>query len=135
MKMERIKKEDLKAFWPLAAKILEKAFKPNQIYTLADIHSALEKEEAQLWCIFNENEVIGSLVTSIDAASKGRICNILKLAGIKFKAWAKLMETTLNDFAKMHECINIEALTRSGFSRVLPSFKKQRDVLLIRKVI
>lgn len=131
--MEQIKKDDLNQFWPEASKQLAVAFKPNQIYTLDDIYNMLISGEAQLWCVFDD-KMIGSLITSVSEGSRGRVCNIIKLAGKDFKAWGKLMETTLNNFAKLNKCENIEALTRVGFSRVLPSFKKQRDVLLIRKV-
>lgn len=133
MKMIEIKKEDLNLVWKQASDILAKAFKPNQIYTLDDIYSSLERGESQLWCVY-DNEMIGSLVTSVDEGSRGRVCNIIKLAGKRFKEWGNLMESTLNNFAKLNKCESIEALTRVGFSKVLPSFKKQKDVLLIRKV-
>lgn len=122
--------------WPEMAEILAACFKRRaQVHTIVDIKNGIDKGEYQLWgAITNEGILLGGVVTSVDEASAGRKMTILELAGSKFKLWAKLMENELERFAGINNCGTIEAWTRRGFSKVLPAFEVQKDVLLIKRV-
>lgn len=136
MRIVRLNKEQALSVWPQMIQVFSSCFTRHpQIHTLDDIKEKILNEEMQLWCVFNKMVIIGGIITSVDSASNGRKLSVIELAGRNLKLWASVMDDELTSFAKANNCGSIEALTRKGFSKYIPSFKIQRNhVLHVKRV-
>lgn len=109
------------ALWAECREMLQSAFRYRvQEHTVDDYYDPLLRGELQLWCAFQNGDLIGALVTSIDHGSAAKVLNVLSLAGREFSKWVSMVDRSLTQFAADTQCIAWQAVTRRGFSRFIP---------------
>lgn len=131
IKFIKLPLEVIDHYWPQSAKLFEKCFgRREQAYTIDDVYDRVANGEMQLWCAFENKNMLGAVVTSVTAGSKARKLSVIELAGNKMKKWIKILDEELTSFAIINGCSSIEAITRRGFSKFIPSFQIQNDAIL-----
>lgn len=136
MKFIAILPQELDSVWLECHEILSKSFgKRNYVHCVDDYYSLVKNKEAQLWVAIHGDEIYGAALTVVSIGSTNKICEIVSLAGKKLRLWIGEMEKTITDFAKANGCVQVDAITRRGFSRFAPSFRAHNDAVLHIKLI
>ena len=131
MRFERVYNIDIA--WPACKEVLKGAFRYRfHTHTVSDYLPMLKSGEAQLWAAYDDG-LYGAVVTCIDRGSAATALTVLSLAGRDLKKWAHLLDKELMEFARQNKCQAIEAVTRRGFSKLIPDFVED-GVNYIRKV-
>lgn len=90
------------------------------INTIDDMYAPIASGVLDLWVCVRKGEVIGAVITSIDAGSAGKICSVHCLAGSDLKQWVKQGNDAIKAYARAHRCTAIESITRNGWARLIP---------------
>jgi hypothetical protein len=113
--------DSLMFLWPKVEPMLEPALGDGE--TTAQVLTALYKEEAQLWCIFDNGVPLAAVVTQIGTGRDGKTCNIWAAGGEGINRWLDFLPM-IEDWAAENGC---NAVTidrgRRGWQRLLTGYK------------
>jgi len=90
---------------------------------LSTVWTRLITEQYQLWMFFDEeNEPEGALVTRVEEYPLKKLLNLLFIGGENLEGWHRELLSTLEDYAKDHDCAGMETVGRMGWKRFLKDF-------------
>lgn len=76
----------------------------------------IEKEEMQLWIIFNQDEgITGVLLSELVRFQNETICSVPILGGGSLEVWEEFLEKVLVPWAKFQKVDRLEIRARKGF--------------------
>lgn len=116
MEIKVVSPEHLDLVWEEAAPLLEKAL-VNTDMALAFIQGQLRENLFQLWLGFDNDLMDTVMVTEIRQFEDYRVCYIWLLSGL-FEKWQEHL-TTIEEWAKLNNCIAMEIDGRKGWERTL----------------
>lgn len=109
--------------WPLVQEHIERGLKPsNGRINAEDVRQFLKDDLMQLFLIMRGDACIGSIVTEFVNYPRKRICRVVSLGGKYLREWVDLKEQ-LGEWARTEGCAGIEAWSRRGMTRYLPSWR------------
>lgn len=113
---------NIAALWLHVEPMLKPALAQGE--TTGEVLTAIYRQEAQLWCVFENNEAIAAIVTEIVTEDDGRkVCNIWAAGGTGINMWFDFL-ATIEDWAAENGCaaIGIEH-ARPGWKRLMKGYK------------
>ena len=114
---------EVPAVWPMCKDLLAKSFfRHVHTYGVDDLYDPLLTGEFQLWAAVRDGQVIGAAVTVIEEGRKAKVLSVLNLGGEDIKDWIASLDKAFTLFARQNNCLAYEAVTRKGFSRLVPGF-------------
>ena len=111
----------LPAAWPLIEGWVATALKrANADQSPDDIRGHIERGTMQLWLAWADGEARpqGVWVTELLVSARGKLCNIVVLAGRAFERWHGL-EAYLIEWARGQGCVRLSLVGRRGWLRRL----------------
>jgi hypothetical protein len=88
-------------------------------YTTEDLYMMARNPENNLWIAYDESEVKGFVLTSINTYPHRKILAMNFCGGKEFDSWKTPIIDTLKRFAKEFGCDSIEAYGRKGWAKIL----------------
>lgn len=106
--------------WPFIEAWVAAALKRgNADQSPEDIRQQLDRGGMQLWLIWGDGRPHGVCITELVESTRGRICNLVVLAGERFGTWAHL-EADIARWASEHwGCVRLSLIGRKGWARRL----------------
>ena len=115
--------EDLIESWPEVATILNKVLNRSnaaQGFAHDDILQAALKQTMQVWVVVIDASIKAVIVTEILIHPKNKVLSIPYVAGGQMNQWLDKAWHLLKRYARAHNCNQITAEGRKGWTRVLP---------------
>ena len=107
--------------WPLIEQWVAVALRRgNADQAPEEIRRHIERGTMQLWLAWADGEPRprGVWITEVLESARGRLCNIVVLAGAKFETWRPL-ESYLAKWARENGCVRLTMVGRRGWVRRL----------------
>lgn len=107
--------------WPLIEPWVVTALRRgNADQSPDDVRGHIERGTMQFWLAWADGEPRprGVWITEILESARGRLCNIVVLAGDKFEMWRPL-EAYLAEWAREQGCVRMSLVGRRGWARRL----------------
>ena len=118
-----IKPDDVQDLWPEVRQLIEKALVHSEgAMTSTDTLKSILNEEYQLWVGFDRDDVASAAVSEIIPYPRHRILRVhtwATVTGHDFDIWYPQIIISLEKFAKLTECVALEAWCRKGLARKL----------------
>ena len=126
--------ENVSKIWPKCSKFIELGNdKSQEELSLEDIKKHCEKNEMQLWVIFDENEKIyGAGTTQVIDYPNKTVCRIVTLGGVEFKKWKHTL-STIEEWAKEMKCEALEMFCRRVFKKELEDYEYKEIYTVLGK--
>lgn len=108
--------------WVTAGPMIEKALKrtdADQYYSLDDVKRMIEKHQAQLWVVIDNDVPVAALITQILKYPKINVIEVLFAGGSRMNKWADLAWDTFKRYGKENHCTKIKSGGREGWTKVL----------------
>ena len=111
--------EGLHTVWPTVEPMLEKAVRrSNGRYEIQDVLAAIMRGNEVLWIALEDEEILGSLTTSIMDYPHRRFLVGHWLGGKQIMKWRHEMLDTLDNWALDNKCDGFEMTGRYGFNKI-----------------
>jgi hypothetical protein len=128
----RVLPETLPVAWPALAPMLTRAVELNHdAFSMTDVARLVLADQWQLWTVLENDRPVAAVVTELVQYPGKRTCRVILLGGIKFDRWKHLI-IEIENFALLHDCKELEALTRPGMARKIESigFREECKVMV-----
>jgi hypothetical protein len=111
---------EAKEWWGTVDGWLQEAIDQDPFKSLGidDIHSAVEKQEMQLWVVLTPTPK-AAVITQIANYPKSKTLAVVLCGGIELSTWIGSLVDVLRRFAKHHDCQSVACNGRKGWVRVL----------------
>ena len=135
MHISGVESDNVYKIWDKCSKYIELGNdKSQEELSLEDIKELCEKQEMQLWVIFDDNEKIyGAGTTQVIDYPNKTVCRIVTLGGVEFKKWKHTLKT-IEEWAIEMKCEAIEMFCRRGFKKELDYEYKEIYTVLGKKL-
>lgn len=80
------------------------------------VREFLARDLMQLWLAWDGSRPKGCCVTEIVTGARGKVCNLVVVAGSDFAQWAPLL-ARIKQWARDQGCVRLEASGRAGWER------------------
>lgn len=125
--------EIVRDIWPSVEGYIESALKHSiGEYSSTDIFNKILIGNMELWCVGDGESIIAAYTTQFKIYPQRNTLLVHTIGGSDFLKWARLVEESLYQLAKLHNCSHLEVYGRKGWSRLLErqaNFKQQYVVL------
>lgn len=123
-KFYRVNETLIPQVWPEAEPLLAKGILGRiPTYSTNRLFDMCMTDVYQLWvAVSDDDQIIAAAVTRLHEDELAKTCAIITLGGQDVKDWLHLLDQELTHFAEENNCDQIEAMTRPGFSRLVPNF-------------
>jgi hypothetical protein len=113
--------------WGRAEPLLRKGFESPE---LADgYYERVKAAHAQLWCVFDDTELLAAFLTEIHTIGGRKVCNVIAASGRRMSEWLHLLEV-IENWARQNGCEAMRhANCRKGWAKRLPGYETTRIVL------
>jgi hypothetical protein len=113
--------------WDRALPLLRKGFESPE---LADRYYAeILTGHAQLWCVFDDAEIIAALLTELPTIGGRKLCNIVSVGGHRMSEWLHFIEV-IEIWARENGCSAMRhANCRKGWAKALRGYETTRIIL------
>jgi hypothetical protein len=91
------------------------------------VKERLDLGEWQLW-VSADTEITSVTITALDDYPNGRECCIIICTGVGMSNWVGNL-SVIEEWAKSKGCVNIKAICRPGWERVLKDYHRTHVVL------
>jgi|SRR5262245_11265036 len=88
-------------------------------YTKEALFEAIARQMMQLWVVGEDDRYHLVVVTQIQDFPIGRILQVVLAFGNQFEKYLPTLDATLDRFAQIQECQEIEVIGRDGFQKLL----------------
>ncbi len=113
--------------WPAVESLISAAVARSSLMSAEFVKERLEKGEWQLWV--SADKVITSVtITTLDDYPEGRECCLILCTGKEMANWVGNL-SIIEEWAKSKGCVNIKAICRPGWERVLTDYQRTHIVL------
>jgi len=127
LKVSLILPEHINVFWPKVKDLLKKSVKFTYgRYTLDDIYDVLVSGEYQLWVVYEKDEFIAALATTITQYPQRKCVCIHFIGGTQLSKWKDKFLFNLRRFARDMKCDGIEATGRPGWIKHIVNQNKAK---------
>jgi hypothetical protein len=108
--------------WPLVENWIAAALERGKAdQTPDDIRQHLQRATIQLWLAWgHEPRPRGCCVTEIAGGARGKVCNLVIVAGLDLASWLPLL-AVIEAWAREAGAVRLEASGRAGWERRLKS--------------
>jgi hypothetical protein len=123
--------------WPLVERWVATALRRgNADQSPADICRHVERGTMHLWLAWADGEPRprGVWITEVLESARGRICNIVVLAGDKFETWHPLVDY-LAEWAREYGCVRLSLVGRRGWARRLRAAGWREAAVTLERLI
>lgn len=111
--------EHVPAAWDAVEPFMERAAEmTNGRYAVEDILDALLNRNHDLWIIFTEDKIVGSMVTAIRQYPRKKYLELSFIGGDDGMAWKAQMLDILQRWAYDNSCNGIESCARLGWAKI-----------------
>ena len=118
MKLYAINPAQLDMYWGAVEPFIALAMDFSPFEDVQTVYDALDKEQAQLWVIWDRGKIVAAVVTRLEITKTGNYCNIWACAGKGFAHWVHLIRE-IEDWARKEGCTAIYETGRPGLARKL----------------
>ena len=119
--LRTLRKDD----WQEIVKLLEKGVNAECDQTVESLVQDILMGYVDLWMTKGPSICI----TRLHDRPRRRVLIIEWIIGVNWKSWVKELETTLNEYARLHECGRIEAHTfRPGMKKYAQAFEDYKPI-------
>ena len=87
-------------------------------FTVDDIYESVTEHGYQLWVAFEDDVILGAVVTQFMVYPKRKTLSMTFCGGIHLKKWKDKMLALLQNFAGDMNCDGIEATARKGWAKI-----------------
>lgn len=110
-------------FWKFAEPYIKRALDHTSgEFTPEDIKQFAKDQYIQLWLVSEGEKVVAAVTTEIVVYPSRKHLRVITLAGSNAPEWTGLVDTILQDWAKVSGCNAIEAFVRKGYVPVLNKY-------------
>lgn len=88
-------------------------------YSFDELYEMAKDSRNNLWIAYDEDDVKGFVLTSINTYPQRKILSMNFCGGIEFKSWKTPIIDTLKQYAKEYGCDSLEAYGRKGWAKML----------------
>jgi|APSaa5957512535_1039671.scaffolds.fasta_scaffold00673_5 hypothetical protein len=121
--------DEIEEMWPLCEELIEQALARSASHTVAEVKEDLIEGRGQLWAAWTHDEgVLGVMVTYIVEYPRKKVCRIWLCVGRERARWVHHLEN-VEDWAREKGCVEINAVVRPGWEKVLTDYKKTHVTL------
>jgi hypothetical protein len=114
-----VKPQDVDAVWPKVEKYLLGAAEYTYgRFTVIDIYKSIVVNKNSLWIAFEDNHVLGAVVTNIVAYPRKKMLCMQFCGGENLELWRSPMLTLLRKSAKDNGCDGLESSARPGWAKI-----------------
>lgn len=111
------------------------AIERDKEFAFGDIIANILNKESQLWCLYQDNEMIGCLVSMIRVFPKKKTCLIHLLGGKGVLRYQDYCMPILEAWAKEKGCVEVSFEGRKGFERLVKRRDyKQTNIILTKQI-
>ena len=125
---------DVPNWWGRAWPVLHKALAKRKVlerYPEWRMRQECISGNAQLWMIWKDNKITGSMMTRIQTYPGGeKFLEVFALAGWKLTLWMDKAYDAIRSFAKAYSCTSISSHGRAGWSRLAKRKADEEDVTI-----
>jgi hypothetical protein len=89
--------------------------------TLASLFQEIYEGDAQLWAVYNDDELVSCTITSPSEYATGKVLWVRYIVGSSLKDWLHF-EKEIRDYARELGCTKLKAYCRKGLQRMLPEW-------------
>jgi hypothetical protein len=127
LKVSLILPKHIDIFWPRVKDLLKKSVRFTYgRYTLDDIHDVLSSGEYQLWVVYEGDEFIAAIATTITQYPQRKCLCIHFIGGTQLSEWKDKFLFKLRGFARDMKCDGIEATGRPGWVKHIVNQNKAK---------
>lgn len=108
----------LDGYWDLVKPYLSAVVDMQDKESLDDIHDFIVQDEYNLWALLDNEDVIGTLITTIIDYPKKRVLHMTYLSGDNIAPHFNTVFNTMKDFGRDNGCDYVEFQGRKGWERV-----------------
>jgi hypothetical protein len=120
--------EKIHQLWPHARPFIVAAIERGGLSNFSEIESALFKNLAQLWIVWDGVEMIAAAVTELQTVKDKKFCSLTAVGGKDFQRWLHLL-SRIENFAHDEGCKSVRIMGREGWGRILKDYKQTRVIL------
>ena len=119
MQVTMIPYDHVERMWPSVEEHMEKAAKYTfGRYTAEDIKDLVLHYDHTLWAAFDEEGIVGAVVTNFTNYPRLRTLDMTFTGGTRLEEWRKPMLKLLQSWARDNNCDVIESTGRPGWAKI-----------------
>tara|TARA_R110002020_G_scaffold287099_1_gene502583 strand:- start:26644 stop:27075 length:432 start_codon:yes stop_codon:yes gene_type:complete len=130
--ISKVDVEDLQEVMPHVQEWLEDALSIQQDVTMDDVVMSIILEKAWLFMIHDDEEVVGTFVSSIENHPQNSYLCIDLLGGIDYKAWGDKVRSEMRRLAKAAGLSGLVIHGRKGWAKAFPDLKVEYITMIDR---
>jgi hypothetical protein len=119
-----VQRTQISGVWPLVEGKLQSALNyGTSSLELSDLWIGFLEGSFQLWCAWEDDQIIGVVVTKVVETPKAKMCRIFIVTGDRLDEWIHFRET-IEEWARSRDCTHVIAAMRPGYTRKdLPGYR------------
>lgn len=123
--------EFIDSVWSVVRVHIQKALdRDHNRVSIAYIYDSLKKQEMQMWVCYQGDSITLSVITKIELNNAGKSLRVLFGGGQNIEDCKHIMGV-IENYAKHHDCFEVEIAGREGWSRIFKDY--QKDYIVLRK--
>lgn len=133
-KFFQLPKETIEPLWGIIRpRVMSAVERSSGRLTERNAFDLLSSGEWQCWTFWEDSKCLAVVITKLSLESSGmKTLEAFIASGDDREKWQRVAVDHLKDFAKSEGCGLFEMLTRPGWERVFPEFKKTHVMLEYR---
>lgn len=113
--------------WQRAEPLLKRGFESPDF--VEPFYEKCKSGQAQIWCVFDGEDLIAALLTEIANIGPRKVCNIISVGGYRVKEWIHFIGI-IELWAKSQNCTAMRhANCRKGWIALLKDYHTARIIL------
>lgn len=134
--LEGVPPELLSLYWPHVSSWIESAIADaGHCWTVDDVIERLGNKMMQLWCIWNDRNMIGCLVTETYQTARGFTCGLPIVYCSDMERALPVVLETIESWARSLGCVRLQGEGRRGWERALRPLGWKTITTQVEKVL
>lgn len=107
--------------WPQVEGFIKGALKRGHLENFYEPHDVLAMillNQADLWLVHNNERIDAAFVTRFCTYPRSKTLYVSLIGGRNMKAWLRLVDEKIDEFARQWGCKYVEGATRQGWARL-----------------
>lgn len=120
IRIEGVRREHVQMYWPHVSGWIGSAVKDaGHCWTVDDVAQRLDGGQMQLWCIWNDANMIGCLLTETYPTARGMTCGIPVVYCSDMDSALLSALDIIEQWARSLGCVRLQGEGRRGWERAL----------------
>lgn len=129
-----VPKAFVKAIWPDVERVLHRSVATaHGKFRLQDLHEGVMHGVYVLWVVLDGDEVIAAITSRIEQyPGPQRALALDWIGGSRMAEWLPIVQHTMAEYARDHECTHLEGFGRKAWGRWLAKYGWKPDYVAYR---